>query len=155
MGRRRRFNLPGVPQHVIQRGNNREACFYSEEDYAAYLEFLKIAAEKAKCQLHAYILMTNHVHMLVTPMQENSIPTMMQSLGKRYVQYINKVYKKQLVSDTIFFVKSADFSEVSTGEKLEPVRPGGIPLEFLKDNDITSNELANHINVPEPMLSLF
>jgi putative transposase len=94
MARRPRFNLPGVPQHVIQRGNNREPCFYSEEDYAAYLEFLAIAAEKTGCQLHAYVLMTNHVHMLITPMQEHGISALMQSLGKRYVQYINKTYRR-------------------------------------------------------------
>ena len=94
MARKPRFNLVGVPQHVIQRGNNREPCFYSEEDYAAYLEFLKIAADKTDCHLHAYVLMTNHVHMLITPMQEHGISALMQSLGKRYVQYINKTYKR-------------------------------------------------------------
>ena len=94
MARKPRFNLVGVPQHVIQRGNNREPCFYSEEDYSAYLGFLKIAAEKTGCHLHAYVLMTNHVHMLITPMQEYGISALMQSLGKRYVQYINKTYKR-------------------------------------------------------------
>jgi len=94
MARKPRFNLLGVPQHVIQRGNNREPCFYSEEDYSAYLEFLDIAAEKTSCHVHAYVLMTNHVHMLITPMQEHGISALMQSLGKRYVQYINKTYKR-------------------------------------------------------------
>jgi len=55
MARKPRFNLVGVPQHVIQRGNNREPCFYSEEDYTAYLEFVKIAADKTACQVHAYV----------------------------------------------------------------------------------------------------
>jgi len=86
--------LLGVPQHVIQRGNNREPCFYSEEDYSAYLKFLNIAAEKTGCHVHAYVLMTNHVHMLITPIQEHGISALMQSLGKRYVQYINKTYKR-------------------------------------------------------------
>ena len=94
MARKPRFNLIGVPQHVIQRGNNKEPCFYSNEDYTAYLEFLKIASEKTGCHLHAYVLMTNHVHMLITPMQDNGIPALMQSLGKRYVQYINKTYRR-------------------------------------------------------------
>lgn len=94
MARKPRFNLLGVPQHVVQRGNNREPCFYSEEDYAAYLEYLDIALEKTRCQLHAYVLMTNHVHMLITPMKENGISLLMQSLGKRYVNYINKTYKR-------------------------------------------------------------
>ena len=73
MARKPRFNLVGVPQHVIQRGNNREPCFYSNEDYAAYLEFLKIATDKTGCHLHAYVLMTNHVHMLITPMQGHGL----------------------------------------------------------------------------------
>lgn len=94
MGRRPRFNLTGVPQHVIQRGNNREPCFYTKEDYVAYLEFLKIACDKTGCRLHTYVLMTNHVHMLITPMQKYGISALMQSLGKRYVQYINKTYKR-------------------------------------------------------------
>ena len=94
MARKPRYNLVGIPQHVIQRGNNREPCFYSQEDYAAYLEFAKIAADKVACHLHAYVLMTNHVHMLITPWQEQGIPAFMQSLGKRYVQYINKTYQR-------------------------------------------------------------
>ena len=66
MARKRRIALPGVPQHVTQRGNNRQACFYSEMDYRFYLESLKKAADKFNCSVHAYVLMTNHVHLLVT-----------------------------------------------------------------------------------------
>lgn len=81
MGRRARFNLPGVPQHVIQRGNNREPCFYAKEDYVAYLEFLHIVSERTDCHVHAYVLMTNHVHMIITPMQEHDIRTSCTSKG--------------------------------------------------------------------------
>jgi putative transposase len=70
MPRKPRFTLPGIPQHVIQRGNNREPCFLSELDYRRYLEDLHASAEKQACRIHAYVLMTNHVHLLVTPMQE-------------------------------------------------------------------------------------
>ncbi len=94
MPRKPRFNLPGVPQHVIQRGNNREPCFYAEEDYRRYLDELQDVAEKNDCRVHAYILMTNHVHFLVTPMVEHGISQMMQALGRRYVYYINKTYKR-------------------------------------------------------------
>ncbi|HEY9200987.1 MAG TPA: transposase [Gammaproteobacteria bacterium] len=94
MPRKPRFSLAGVPQHVIQRGNNREPCFYSKEDYLAYLEFMDIAAKKAECHVHAYVLMTNHVHLLLTPMKEYGVSVFMQSLGKRYVQYINSTYKR-------------------------------------------------------------
>ena len=94
MPRKPRFNLIGIPQHVIQRGNNREPCFYADEDYLRYLEDLNQAAHKNNCRIHAYVLMTNHVHLLVTPMIEHGISQMMQSLGRRYVYYINKTYHR-------------------------------------------------------------
>jgi putative transposase len=66
MARLPRFVIPGQPQHVIQRGNNREVLFDAEADYRFYLEKLAAAAEKHDCSIHAYVLMTNHVHLLVT-----------------------------------------------------------------------------------------
>ena len=93
MPRKPRFNLPGVPQHVIQHGNNREPCFYSQQDYLHYLDDIRFAAEKYECRIHAYVLMTNHVQLLVTPMIENGISMMMRSVGRRYVAYINSEYK--------------------------------------------------------------
>lgn len=94
MPRKPRFNLVGIPQHVIQRGNNREPCFFAEQDYRRYLDDLRASAEKFDCRLHAYVLMTNHVHLLVTPMTAYSIPQMMQALGRRYVHYMNKTYRR-------------------------------------------------------------
>lgn len=94
MPRKSRFNLVGIPQHVIQRGNNREPCFFAEEDYRRYLDDLSESASKFHCRFHAYILMTNHVHLLVTPMMESGISQMMQALGRRYVYYVNKTYKR-------------------------------------------------------------
>lgn len=94
MARKPRFNLVGLPQHVIQRGNNREPCFFAEQDYRYYLNCLKEVAEKFGCQIHAYVLMTNHVHILVTPQVEYGISQMMQALGRRYVRYINKTYQR-------------------------------------------------------------
>jgi len=94
MPRKVRFNLIGVPQHVIQQGNNREPCFYHENDYLEYLHGLELAENKYDCRIHAYVLMTNHVHMLVTPMDENTISEMIQSIGSRYVRYMNKKYNR-------------------------------------------------------------
>lgn len=94
MPRKPGFNLVGIPQHVIQRGNNREPCFYAVEDYRRYLDDLQESAMKFECHVHAYVLMTNHVHLLVTPFTDNGISQMMQSLGRRYVYYINKTYKR-------------------------------------------------------------
>ena len=94
MPRKPRFNLQGVPQHVIQRGNNREPCFFAEKDYQRYLADLSESAVKYSCRIHAYTLMTNHVHLLVTPMVDYGISNMMQALGRRYVYYINKSYNR-------------------------------------------------------------
>ena len=94
MPRKPRFNLVGIPQHVIQRGNNREPCFYSEEDYRFYLDQLNEIKEKYECSIHSYVLMTNHVHLLITSMMEHGIPKLMQALGRRYVYFINKKYKR-------------------------------------------------------------
>jgi len=89
MARLPRLFLPGCAQHVIQRGNNREACFYSEADYKTYLAFLKDVATKYEVAIHAFVLMTNHVHLLVTPRDEQGVSRMMQAQGRKYVQYFN------------------------------------------------------------------
>ena len=94
MPRKPRFVLPGVLQHVIQRGDNREPCFYSEDDYVRYLDTMQQAAALNQVVVHAYVLMTNHVHLLVTPAQTYSIAHMMQDTGKKYVRYINTRYKR-------------------------------------------------------------
>ena len=94
MPRKPRFVLPGVPQHVIQRGNNREPCFYSPVDCRRYLELLKEAADRNDCCVHAYVLMTNHVHLLVTPFSPHGISYMMQDVGRKYVRAINQAYRR-------------------------------------------------------------
>ncbi|WP_036302425.1 transposase [Methylotenera sp. L2L1] len=94
MPRRPRIILPNVPQHIIQRGNNRTVCFYADEDYTKYLEWLKEYADQTNCQIHAYVLMTNHVHLLASADKPEMIGTMMKALGQRYVQYINRTYKR-------------------------------------------------------------
>jgi REP-associated tyrosine transposase len=94
MARLPRFVLPGHPQHVIVRGNDRQAIFCREEDYHFYLNKLKDAVCKHGCELHAFVLMTNHVHLLVTPYQENAIGKVIQMLGRYYVQYFNSTYRR-------------------------------------------------------------
>ena len=90
----RTFILPGIPGHIIQRGNNRSACFYAEEDYHLYLDTLKEQALKFDCKVHAYVLMTNHVHLLITHEKKDSAALLMKHLGQRYVKYINRTYKR-------------------------------------------------------------
>jgi len=94
MARKPRLYIKGAAQHVVQRGNNREPCFFAEEDYRYYLECLADAAKKFNCQVHAYVLMTNHVHLLVTPHEEYALSGMMQSIGRRYVRYVNHTYRR-------------------------------------------------------------
>ena len=94
MARLPRLYLPGCAQHVIQRGNNREACFYDEADYKAYLTFLKDASIKHGVAIHAFVLMTNHVHLLLTSEDESGTSGMMQTLGRKYVQYFNHTHRR-------------------------------------------------------------
>lgn len=94
MARKPRFTIPGIPQHIIQRGNNRDPCFFAEDDYLRYLEVLGESAQKNGVAVHAYVLMTNHVHLLATPGHEHGIFHMMQDLGRKYVRYINNAYQR-------------------------------------------------------------
>ena len=138
MPRKPRFNLPGYPQHVIQRGNNREPCFYAESDYRRYLEELTEIAAKYSCQVHAYVLMTNHVHLLVTSHVDYGLSQMMQELGRRYVYYINHQYRRtgtlwegrfkaSLVDSETYLLTCMRYSE------LNPVRANMVahPGEYL------------------------
>lgn len=94
MPRRARIAMPGIAWHIIQRGNNRAACFYAADDYRQYLKILGEQARRHGCAIHAYVLMTNHVHLLVTPEHADSASLMMKQLGQRYVQYINRTYRR-------------------------------------------------------------
>lgn len=94
MARLGRYFLPDQPLHVIQRGNNREPIFFADEDYARYRGWLADAAKEYGCAIQAYVLMTNHVHLLATPKRADGLPRMMQSLGQRYVRYVNAAYRR-------------------------------------------------------------
>ena len=94
MPRRPRIHLPGVPIHLVQRGHNRDACFFTDEDFLAYREWLGEALKKSGCALHAYVFMTNHVHLLLTPESVASLGGLMKALGQRYVQYVNRTYRR-------------------------------------------------------------
>ncbi len=94
MPRLPRFDLVGQPQHVIVRGNNREAIFCADEDYHFYLAKLNLACEKHQCDLHAYVLMINHVYILITPHKKDGISKAMEMIGRYYVQYFNHSYKR-------------------------------------------------------------
>lgn len=84
--------IPGIPAHVVQRAHNRDACFFTEEDFHYYLQALEEGMRRYDAALHAYCLMTNHVHLLLTPGSTDSISRLMQHVGLPYVQYVNRTY---------------------------------------------------------------
>jgi putative transposase len=94
MPRRLRLTLAGVAVHLIQRGNNRGACFFAAEDYARYLGYLAEFARQFGCAVHAFVLMTNHVHLLLMPQHADGASRLMQRLGQHYVQYVNRSYRR-------------------------------------------------------------
>jgi putative transposase len=137
MARLPRLNLPGIPQHVVQRGNNHQVTFFAQKDYVVYLDKLKLYAKQYHVAVHAYVLMTNHVHLLVTPATEKGVSQLMQSLGRYYVRYINQTYlrsgtlwegrfKSTLVDSDNYFLLVSRYIE------LNPVRANmvGHPAEY-------------------------
>jgi putative transposase len=94
MARLPRYVLPGQPQHVIQRGNNRQIIFAADADYQFFRDALVDASRKHGLQIHAYVWMTNHIHLLATPQFENSISMVIQSVARKYEQYFNDTYQR-------------------------------------------------------------
>ena len=144
-----------MPVHVIQRGHNRNACFFSHADYLIYRNWLGEALHKTGCLLHAYVLMGNHVHLLLTPPAEDSVAQLAISLGRRYVQYINKHYdrigtlwqgryKSSLVTTDDYFLSCQRYIE------LNPVRAA------LTDDPAYyrwSSYWANGLGQPDPLVT--
>ena len=127
MPRKPRFFLPDVPVHVVQRGHSREAVFFEENDYLVYQRWLKEAAKRYHVDIHAYVLMTNHIHILATAHDKSGITRMMQYVGRYYVPYINHThgtsgtiwegrYKASLIHDEEYLLKCMRYIE------LNPVR---------------------------------
>ena len=89
-----RISVPDVATHVIQRGNNRNPCFFRDSDYLYYLVQLRTLAREIGCSVHAYCLMTNHVHLLLTPQAPQACTTLMKHLSQRHAQYVNRSYER-------------------------------------------------------------
>lgn len=94
MARLRRFCPAGIPAHIIQRGNNRGVCFLSDLDKATYMRYLREAAVKYDVAVHAWVLMSNHVHLLLTPGQPEGVSRLMQYIGRLYVRFFNRKYTR-------------------------------------------------------------
>jgi putative transposase len=95
MPRGPRTIVPGIALHIVQRGHDRRDCFKHDTDYLVYLSSLRDLSASTQCALHAYCLMTNHVHLLVTPSKLQGCATLMRNLGQRYVQYFNRRYQRR------------------------------------------------------------
>lgn len=137
MPRRSRCQIAGVPMHIIQRGNDRTPCFHSDADRMLYLGVLREVCDLYECSVHAYVLMTNHVHLLATPEHSDSISLVMKHLGQRYVQYVNRRYartgslwegrfRSSMVDSSEYFLMCQRYIE------LNPVRAGMVarPHEY-------------------------
>ena len=138
MPRRARLRLAGYPVHIVHRGNNRAACFRDDTDYRVYLVLLCQHSQEFDCAVHAYVLMTNHVHMLVTPQRADGTSFMMKQVAQRYVHYFNKKYgrtgtlwdsryKSSIVDERRYLLCCYRYIE------LNPVRAGMVqhPAEYV------------------------
>jgi putative transposase len=94
MPRRARIVIPGLPLHVVQRGNNKQACFFDDDDRRFYLHHLSRLSKQCACEVHAFCLMTNHVHLLITPLKVHSAAKLMRRLDLLYTQYANRKYER-------------------------------------------------------------
>jgi putative transposase len=94
MARQPRLDLPHIPQHIVQRGNNRLPCFLDDSDRLRYLQLLRESLLHTGCHLHAYVLMDNHVHLLVTPPTTGAVTRLMQKLGRQYVSQFNTRHRR-------------------------------------------------------------
>ena len=156
MARWPRLTAPGIPMHITQRGNNRATTFLTEEDFGQYREFLRHASERENCTIHAYALMSNHVHLLVMPQSTTSASRLMQRLGRLYVRYFNTRYhrsgtlwegrfKSALVETSTYYLTCSRYID------LNPVRAGLVrsPADYA-----WSSFACLGLGRPDPLLTL-
>ena len=137
MARLPRLTLAGYPHHVIQRGNNRQTIFTSTADYQHLLGLIEENAKKFEVDVHAYVLMTNHFHLLATPQNDKGLPLLMQAVGRSYVRYFNDSrgrsgslwegrYRSTLIETDRYLLTCMAYID------LNPVRAGmvGEPLDY-------------------------
>ena len=156
MPRKRRCLPVGVPAHIIQRGVNKQTCFASDEDVAAYANWLLEGSLKFGVLIHAWVFMTNHVHLLMTPTQDRSISDCMQYLGRLYVRYFNYRYKRTGILFEDRFkshpVQTTQYLMVcSRYIELNPVRAGMVadPGEY-KWSSYCAQALGRHVSMWTP-----
>lgn len=94
MSRKKRFNIPGIPYHICQKGHNHARCFLENEDFDYYADCMREASELYACDIHAYVLLPNKINLLITPNIESGISKFVQAIGRRYVRYFNQKYER-------------------------------------------------------------
>lgn len=158
MPRQARLVVPHIALHVVQRGHDRKACFREDTDYLVYLTTLHQLAPGAGCAIHAYCLMTNHVHLLLTPAAVDSCATLIRDLGQRYVQYFNRRYARSgtlwesryrscLVDSATYVLACYRYIE------LNPVRAGMVvsPVDYRWSSHLgNAGRTVNKLLTPHP-----
>ena len=145
MPRKPRFNLPGYPLHLVQRTHHSTICFFKDDDRRYYLESLHNSCERFSLDIHAYVLMPDHIHLLATPGQHNSVSKAIQALGRKYDRYFNVTYKKsvtlwenrfeaRLVQDERFFLICSRYIELTPVVCGMAIRPGDYVWSSYRSN---------------------
>lgn len=155
MARQPRLDVPGIAQHVIQRGNDRRPCFAAIGDYLRYRDELADTSRRFGCTVHAYVLMTNHVHLLTTPSERGAVSRMMQAIGRRYVAHFNARHRRTgtlwegrfkagLVAGDLYLLTCYRYIE------LNPVRAGMVagPAAYR-----WSSHHANALGADDPLIT--
>ena len=134
--RPRRHNIPGIPQHVTQRGNNRQACFFKGDDRQIYLELLHKAAIRRVCSVHAYVLMTNHVHLLLPPDTADGVSRLkIRYTNSKDLPLGSKSFLAEIESQLKLKLGSGKVGRPRKENKLDPTPITGIPLMYSKYKD--------------------
>lgn len=145
MARLPRIDVPGLPQHLVARGNNRAPCFFHDADRHVFLKYLREAASADHCDVHAFVLMSNHVHLLVTGREAGAISRMMQAVGRRYARYVNRAYartgtlfegrfRSSLVQTERYFLACMRYIELNPVRGGMVVHPSEYPWSSYREN---------------------
>lgn len=155
MARLGRYFVADQPLHVIQRGNNRSRIFFTRDDATSFLGWLGDAAERNGVAVHAYVLMPNHIHLLASPKDSDSLPRTMQSVGRRYVRYLNRRmersgtlwegrYRATVVDTDAYFMRVARYIELNPVRAALAPDPGAYRW---------SSHRGNALCQPDPLLT--
>lgn len=161
MPRRKRRYLPNIPAHIVQRGTNRHVCFKTPEDYEVYLNALGEALSRYHVKLHAYCLMTNHVHLLMNPMDSDGISRVMQHIGRVYVCYFNKRYRRtgtlwegrhkaSLIQENEYFLACCRYIELNPVKVRMVNRPEDYPWSSYPGNALRE---SNALITTHPLIN--